>query len=232
MQGEEEDEGGPSLPSVTRPKKKSIKFTTVFMAILIVLLAVFVAKELQPNLFTSLFAPKPVEKVEYLPLLATMPAPKCFPVSVEEIWQLKQKKKWTEVVDSMIHHMQAKNFDSLSAFHVGSGDCFMIVRQEDGTLLHMFNPIFRGYSIRETEKVNEVSVACPSNRRVIERARSVDVLYNDASSGQLVMRKFVGQQSLDVQAMTVYLSGKTICTLHSADSDNGLATLEEMISKQ
>jgi len=210
----------------------SMTLANFLVVVLASIVLFFVIREVSPGLvsFPTFFSKK-VEPAVYLPIVSEMPAPTCFPVSPEEIIELHNKPSWAEIVRSMEHHMTEGKMDGMSAFHIQSGgQCFMILRQEDGTLLHMFNPTFRGYSPKIKERVTEVSVACPTVSRVLDRAGSVVISYNDAYSGDLVMRQFGGQQSLDAQTMIMYLLGKTTCTLHQPNTDNGLATLKEMIA--
>lgn len=204
-----------------------VSFSNVVSGVLLIVVAIFAAKEFKPDLF-SIFSRTP-EKIDYFPLITDMPAPVCYHVALVEILQLQQSKEWARTIQSMVYHMETKELDAISAFHVGSGNCFMIIKQEDGTLLHMFNPVFRGYSVNLFDRVSEVSVACPQSPRVIQRAKRVVVTYNEAVSGHQIVERFEDQQALDVQAMTMYLLGKTICTMHKTNSDEGLDTLKKMI---
>ncbi len=227
------DEAPPlDVPRARKQKKKSIfGLTQILLVVVTVSLAVLLVDKASPGLFVMPLFSSPPEKVEYMPFITSMPAPKCYPVTLEEIIQLKEKKHWKETVNSMIHHMESKELDGISSFHVGSGYCFMIMKQEDGSLLQMFNPVFRGYSAHGNVRGTEMSMSCPGTPRVIERAPAVIVLYNDAQSGSPIVRQFLEQQAHDAQVMIMYLLGKTICTMHNADSDNGLATLKEMIAQ-
>lgn len=197
---------------------------------LVGVVAFFVIRDINPGLLSSLgLMNKPVEKKNYMPIVSHMPAPSCFPASIEEILSLRTQSHWIDTVDSMRHHIEEQSIDGLSAFHVGSGNCFMIIKQEDGTFVEMFNPKFKGYSPNNIVRSKETSVACPTTPRDIARSNHVIISYNDAKDGKLMIRSFDDQQALDAQAMMMYLSGKTICAIRGEESDNGINTLKEML---
>lgn len=165
-------------------------------------------------------------------LINYMPAAKCYPVSPEEFLYYKSDKEWDNVLQSMMHYMTVEEYDSISAFHVGHASCFMMMRQEDGSILKMFNPNFKGYHDTVYVRVNEVSVACPQITRVVERANTVIVTYNEYERGELVIERFNNSQAWTVQATGFYLKGKTTCDTGKSNTDNGRATLKEEIEKQ
>lgn len=167
-----------------------------------------------------------------LKLINYMPASKCYPVSPEEFLFYKSDKDWNNVLESMMHYMTVEEYDSISAFHVGHASCFMMMRQEDGSILKMFNPNFKGYHDTVYVRVNEVSVACPQITRVIERANTVIMTYNEYDRGELVIERFNNSQAWTVQATGFYLKGKTTCDTGKSNTDNGRSTLKEEIEKQ
>jgi peptide deformylase len=164
-----------------------------------------------------------------LKLINYMPATKCYPVSAEEFNFFKTDKEWNHVVKSMLYYMINEELESISTFHVGHASCFMILRQEDGSFLSMFNPNFKGYHDTVYVRVNEVSVACPQITRVVERANTIIMTYNEVERGELVIEKFNNTQAWTAQATGFYLKGKTTCDAGKSNTDYGRVTLKEEI---
>jgi len=164
-----------------------------------------------------------------LKLVNYMPAAKCYPVSTEEFSFFKTDKDWNHVVKSMLYYMINEDLDSISTFHVGHASCFMMIHQEDGSILSMFNPNFKGYHDTVYVRVNEVSVACPHITRVVERANTIIMTYNEIERGELVIEKFNNTQAWTAQATGFYLKGKTTCDSGKSTTDYGRVTLKEEI---
>lgn len=179
----------------------------------------------------SMFSKKNDTEHVFVPLklINYMPAAKCYPVSQEEFTFYKTDKEWDHVLRSMFYYMTVEEFDSISAFHVGHASCFMMIRQEDNSILQMFNPNFKGYHDTVYVRVNEISVACPQITRVVERANTVIMTYNEHERGELVIEKFNNSQAWTVQATGFYLKGKTTCDTGKANTDYGRITLKEEV---
>ena len=164
-----------------------------------------------------------------LKLINYMPAAKCYPVGPDEFVFLKGDREWNHVVQSMMYYMMTEDLDSISTFHVGHASCFMMIRQEDNSVLPMFNPNFKGYHDTVYVRVNEVSVACPQITRVVERANTIIMTSNEADRGELVIEKFNNTQAWTAQATGFYLKGKTTCDASKSNTDYGRLTLKEEI---
>jgi hypothetical protein len=179
----------------------------------------------------SLIFAKEEVKASFVPakLINYMPAVNCYPVSKEEFLHMKTDPKWKHVVDSMLHYMNTEDIDSISSFHVGHASCFMMLRQEDKSILQMYNPNFKGYYSNVFVRVNEVSMMCPQINRVIERANTIIMSYNEAENWELVIERFNYTQAWTAQATGFYLKGKTICEIGKVNTDYGRPTLEEAI---
>jgi peptide deformylase len=165
----------------------------------------------------------PLKSINY------MPAVKCYPVSIEEFNFMKTDPIWKHVIESMFHYMITEDLDSIASFHVGHASCFMMLRQEDRSILQMFNPNFKGYYDSVYVRVNEQSMACPQITRVVERANTIIMTYNEVEKGELVIERFNNTQAWTAQATGFYLKGKTICDTGKSNTDYGRMTLKEEI---
>jgi hypothetical protein len=229
----------PQLPRPAPPVPQSrcsymislfVYYLRLFMFAMVVVGIYHVTVVSRPDL-ASFFSMKEKGEDVFAPLkmIDYMPAVKCYPVSKEEFLFKKTDGGWKHVIDSMFHYMVTEDLDSISSFHVGDASCFMMLRQEDKSILQMYNPNFKGYHDTVFVRVNEVSMACPQITRVVERANTIIMSYNEAESGDLVIEKFNYTQAWTAQATGFYLKGKTICETGKSNTDNGRVTLKEEI---
>lgn len=171
---------------------------------------------------TAVFVPRQVTH--------NMPTVRCRPVSKEDIEYLSREENWKHTVRSMRWHMDVNQLEGISAFHMGEPTCFILIRLNDGkTILPMFNAVFRGFSTTAIVARNEESLACTGVIRNMLRAQHVRVSYVDGNTGEEMVELFSGPEAFALQHVNFYSLGHTICDLHAANADKGVATLRERL---
>lgn len=150
----------------------------------------------------------------------------CLELTENEIFSLRKDKNWEQAYKSMTHWMtNMTRLQVITAFHVASPYCFVMLRNHDGSLVDLFNLKFVGYSKHKVVSRNEVSLACKDMVKNVDRAQTIVVEYNDPYSGDLMVRSFNTTQSYSLQSAGFYLKGLSTCD----DSDMGLKSLEKFI---
>lgn len=207
--------------------KKNFFFKNRFLIIIILLFGLYHALSVTDFLSFNFF--KKEKEVVFEPMhlvnFQFIPAETCFPISKEEFLFMQTHEDWKRVIKSLEHYIHSGSIDSITTFHVGVSSCFMIVKREDGKLLHIYNPVFKGYSENSYTRMIEESSACPGVQKTIERANIVLLQYTD-KDGDNIIEKFTNSTSWAIQSAGLYLKGKTICEI-SGRADLGRSTLQK-----
>jgi peptide deformylase len=173
-------------------------------------------------------APPPEPKFEPSPLITFHPRKDgCIKLSTDEIQKLMfSDAQWNHTLQSMYYWMNHYNgMEALTAFHVNSPFCFILLRQVDQSLLGLFNLKFLAYQESHFVSRQETSISCPSVSRNVDRASYIKVEYYD-TEGKMMIERFQNQQAYALQATGFYLAGLSICEY----TDKGIRTLEQLIN--
>jgi peptide deformylase len=134
--------------------------------------------------------------------------------------------EWKKTYDSMTYWMNnITKMDAISSFNVNSPYCFIMLRQANGELLSLYNPVITGYSKSSIVTRNERSLSCNHEQRSMDRSNMIFVEFHEESQGLLMINRFKNQQAWAIQAMYAYLMGSSICDY----TDNGVHSLDKWI---
>ncbi len=161
----------------------------------------------------SLPPPLPYSKdLKPIPFTAMFPAERCLFLDEERI--INKTKEDLYVLETLHYYMHVEEYEAISAFHVGSPICLMLMRLEDGRILELYNVEFRGFGPSSIIYRKEQSVSCPLEELTVPRSDAVHVLYRDSKTAKVQARMFTRQQAWAIQSVGLYLQGRSICSQH------------------
>lgn len=166
------------------------------------------------------FKPIPISQT------GVLPANKCFLVKDDEILN---RSTYETVLHSLHYYMYHDDFESITAFHVGSPICLLLLRMEDNSILEVFNPEISGFSPEAISYRQEESIACPNIKRTVSRADVLYILYKNTKNAELMSQFFQKEQSWALQSAILYLYGRSICPPYINDLPYDVSALPNIL---
>lgn len=189
------------------------------------IVGIYISTEPMKLAMQFMYPPPPRFPQGFSPLNITehMPSTRCYDVDINSIIHPNERDKL--VLDSLYYHMIHDNYESISAFHIGEPACVVLLRLSNRNILELYNVEFRGMSIENAIRRDEYSSVCPNVKRHVSRASSVTVSYINRDSNSQYIENFSGPQAWALQAAVLYSHGKSICTLGTWNTDEGINSL-------
>ncbi len=215
-----------SVPMMSRQSKKRERFTYVMKSLitLVVLIGAYTISVIfQPAKGVPPFAP--------LPIVTSNPAERCIVVDATLIHALNEERRWQLAYQSMLYHLDVEQLEGISAFHLGEPYCFMLLRSVNTTIA-MFNPRFKGYSPSSVVTRDEQSMSCPTVVRTPKRSNHVLMTYIDACTLEEMLVVLTDREAWAAQHVGLHSMGYSLCNLHQTNTDNGVDTLRQLITKE
>ncbi len=149
---------------------------------------------------------------DQLMLVRRLPMDNCFPIS-KEGWHngTTLDYKITDITDTLQRYMRAREYDGLSASHLGVPSCIMMIQPYDGAPLTMINTRIVGESQKRT-LTKETSSLCPDNQQIYQKRHELIVVrYRRVQDYEELEREFSGSQAYIIQQLLDAQSGVNVC---------------------